>query len=118
MPVWSNCRIEVVTCDGEPPFVDDDCDVRIDADAVAVSYFDDQGPVVFVGSNDGSGHFELACRSRPRRATLHMFPDGTVLEGSWVENDVRGFHRILLGHVPAAGDGGGTATRGGEEGET
>ncbi len=95
MPVWSKCRIEVVTCEGAT-FVDDDCEVRIDAQGVAVSYFDDQGPVVFVGSNDGSGHFELSCRSRPRRATLHMLPDGRVLEGSWLEADARGFYRITL----------------------
>ena len=90
-------------CDGAPEFDDDDCEVRLEGAALTVSYFDDEGPVVFVGSASAErGHFELVCRSRPRRGTLRRSDDGHLLRGSWQEGDLRGRWEISLGPQPMA----------------
>ena len=96
MPRWTSCRIEVRRADGEPPFRDDDCDVALEAGRLIVSYFDDEGPVVFEAEEPESGPFELVCRSRPRLATLSLTPDRARLHGRWSERDLEGELTIFL----------------------
>ena len=89
--------------EGSPEFGDDDCEVRLEGNALTVSYFDDEGPVVFVGAASAEpGRFELVCRSRPRRGTLERSDDGHVLRGSWQEGDLQGCWEISLGPQPMA----------------
>ena len=72
------------------------CDVRLGERDIAISYFDDEGPLVFTGPNDGSGRFELHCRSRVRRASVRLAEDESRFEGSWSEDGEEGSWRILL----------------------
>ena len=96
MARWSGCQIRV-TGEAEP-FFDDDCDVQLEGDSLVVSYFDSEGPLVFVGSpSDGGTRFDLVCRSRPRRATLERSADGRSLEGRWTERELSGTLHIVLG---------------------
>lgn len=78
-------------------FEDDDCDVELEGDSLIVSYFDEEGPLVFVGtpSDDGT-RFDLVCRSRPRRGTLERSADGRFLEGQWSERELSGTWHITL----------------------
>ncbi|MEE9281749.1 MAG: hypothetical protein V3V67_16375 [Myxococcota bacterium] len=92
MSHWSGCRIEV-RAGGELEFADDDCDVRIESGKLTLTYFDDEGPVVFIG-REASGGFELVCRSRPRTATLRR--TGATLHGTWKERDQSGSWTIRL----------------------
>ncbi len=94
MPVWSACRLVLLSQDGSPVFECDDGEVRLDGTVLLVSYFDDQGPVVLAGPEEGDGHFRLVARSRPRTATLSRA--GDRLEGDWVEGDERGTWWIEL----------------------
>ncbi|MCE2391152.1 MAG: hypothetical protein J4G09_06660 [Proteobacteria bacterium] len=96
MPRWSNCRIEVRPADGDSPFRDDDCDVTLDEGRLIVSYFDDEGPLVFEAPEPETGPFELVCRSRPRRATLALSDDRARLHGRWRERDLEGEWTIFL----------------------
>ena len=107
MPRWTNCRIEVRRADGEPPFLDDDCDVALEAGRLIVSYFDDEGPVVFEApapeaAEPAPAPYELVCRSRPRVATLQASPDRSRLHGRWREGDLEGEWTILLPPAGAA----------------
>ncbi len=97
MPGWSRCKLELHDPGGDIVFEDDDCDVRIDPGRIRVSWFHEDGPVVFVGGNDGGGRFELVCRSRPRRGRLELRRAPDVLEGTWSEDGLEGGWRIELG---------------------
>ena len=93
MSIWSSCRIEVRA--GEAlAFEDDDCDVRLEAGKLTLTYFDSEGPLVFIGLEQEDGCFDLVCRSRPRRATLHR--NGNTLTGTWQEADATGAWTITL----------------------
>ncbi len=94
--VWEGCRVEVVPEAGASPFDDDDCDVRLEGDQLVVTYWDEDGVVVFDGNRDADGKFDLWCRSRPRRAELRFCEENRVLEGSWSERENRGSWRIEL----------------------
>lgn len=59
----------------EPAFEADDAEVWLEAAWILVSYFDDDGMVVFEGRADGEGGYELAARSRPWRAFLRPMAD-------------------------------------------
>ena len=93
MSVWSSCRIEVRAGDGLE-FEDDDCDVRLEDGKLTLTYFDTEGPLVFIGFEEEDGHFDLVCRSRPRRGTLHR--KGDTLTGTWQEQDESGRWTIAL----------------------
>ena len=94
MPRYLACRAEVGFDDGSPVFTDDDVDVEIEDGRMLLTYFDDQGAVVFQGREEAPGRYELIARSRPRRAQL--LHTGSVLEGSWQEGDSTGSLRIEL----------------------
>ncbi len=94
MPRFLACRAVVGFDDGSPVFTDDDVDVSIEDGRILLTYFDDQGAVVFEGREEAPGHYELTARSRPRRAQLRRTDD--VLEGSWREGNSTGSLRIEL----------------------
>jgi hypothetical protein len=96
---WTGCQVEVFADDGAVLFDDDDCDVRLREQILIVSYFDDEGPLVFEGRGSDDGSYELWCRGRPRKARLSLSPDQSRFEGAWIEGDERGSWRILLGEV-------------------
>ncbi len=94
MPRYLACRAEVGFDDGRPVFIDDDVDVEIEDGRMLLTYFDDQGAVIFQGREEAPGRYALIARSRPRRAQLQR--TGGVLEGSWREGDSTGSLRIEL----------------------
>jgi hypothetical protein len=93
---WSNCTVEIFAPDGTLERREADCDVRLGERDIVISYFDDEGPLVFSGPNDGSGRFDLHCRSRVRRVSMRLEEDESRLEGSWSEDGEEGSWRILL----------------------
>ncbi len=94
MPRFLACRAVVGFDDGSPVFTDEDVDVTIEDGRILLTYFDDQGPVVFEGREEAPGHYELTARSRPRKAQL--LRTGDLLDGSWQEDDSTGTLRIEL----------------------
>ncbi|MCL4500874.1 MAG: hypothetical protein M1438_03335 [Deltaproteobacteria bacterium] len=76
---------------------DDECIVRIEDGKIGISYdHEDDGNVIYKGKEEANGHFELKCESPKGQATLHRFPEGLLLEGSWVEEGFKGFWQIKL----------------------
>ena len=80
-----------------PVFEDDDVELKQQGDVLNVLYWDDEGPVVFGGTLQEDGRFDLVCRSRPRTATLRWADDRRSLEGTWWQGDERGTWTIVLG---------------------
>ncbi len=78
------------TASGAIVFSSDECDVRIEDTRLVVSYWDDDGAVVFAGRANEGGRFELWCRTRPIRAELAKSADGARLSGSWTQDDESG----------------------------
>ena len=72
------------------------CVVKIDDGKILVEYKIEYDTVQYVGEEKGQGHFELVCPARYGKASLHMFPDAVILEGSWIEGSDRGMWRIRL----------------------
>jgi hypothetical protein len=73
------------------------CEVKIEGDAIAVSYKTEGRYVVYEGQQIGSGHFSLDWREPSGgRATLHQVPNENTLEGWWMENGEEGMWRIDL----------------------
>ena len=93
MSSFSGCRVVVRYDDGREDFEDDDCDVRFEAGSVLVTYFDERGPVVMQGREEGA-EMELHARSRPR--VVRLVREGGVLEGTWRERGDTGSLRIEL----------------------
>lgn len=73
----------------------DDCVVKIENGSILVEYEDD-GIVQYVGKEIGDGHFSLVCPEKSGKASLHMFPESEILEGSWTEDGWRGMWKIKL----------------------
>jgi hypothetical protein len=96
MTIWEDARLETVYYDNAEAALNDSCDVRIDGNAIVVSYEGDEGPVVWKGSMKGQGHFELNSPGVNGRATLHMFENSEILEGYCDEDGYKGFWRIYL----------------------
>lgn len=97
MKTWSGCRVSVLDASGAVVASADDAEVSLDdAGELLVSFFDDDGPLVFHGCADPAGEFDLWCRGRPRRATLCFRADHSRLEGGWRERDATGTWRIEL----------------------
>ena len=82
---WSGCVIRVLDAKGAALFEDDDCDVRLDKNLLVVSYFDDEGALVFSGVRLDDGTFDLWCRGRVRRGRLAFSPERDALVGEWSE---------------------------------
>jgi hypothetical protein len=95
MPVWKNCRADILYYGDDAADMGEPCRVRTEEGWISVSY-DDDGVVEYVGYEKGPGHYELKCGGRSGRATLHRFPNGKILEGFWDEEGQRGMWRIRL----------------------
>ncbi len=61
-----------------------------------MKYKDGSNSIEYIGHSEGEGHYLLACPSVEGEATLHRFREGKILEGSWVENGIRGLWRLTL----------------------
>ena len=90
MGMWEKSVMTTAYLDSTETDINEDCEVRIDEKTIVVSYHDD-GPVIYKGGNDGTGHFELRCVERGGHASLHMFKNGRILEGYWIEGHEEGF---------------------------
>jgi hypothetical protein len=71
-------------------------EVRLGEGAIVVSYFDDEGAVIYRGTEVEPGHFKLEAPERNGRGTLHRFKDSIFLEGFWQEGGSLGMWRIQL----------------------
>lgn len=105
------CHIEVDALGDSEPFECDDAEVWVEAEAMLISYFDDEGIVVLEGwhadaseSTDASsratdaGDWTLAARSRPRRAFLRRMADAPGrYEGEIEEQGETAGWRLRLG---------------------
>jgi len=118
MTQYGGCRVVVEFDDGRATHEDDDADVQLEAapapgasepsapstDAMLVSYWDDQGPVVMAGARDEQGRFALTGRSRPRTALLRREGPRSFV-GTWSEGGAGGTLRVELPEAPQ-GEGG------------
>lgn len=93
--LWENSKMTTLYYDTTAASESYPCVVRISDSEILVEY-DDEGVVQYRGGNDGTGHFELRADAINGRATLHRFADARRLEGSWIEEGVRGMWRIEL----------------------
>lgn len=96
MPIWTNSKMSLLYYSEESGTEDYPCVVKIDESEILVEY-DDDGIRQYRGKNRGDGHFELHAPDIQGKASLHMFPGSSILEGSWVEGSYRGMWRIKLG---------------------
>lgn len=94
--IWNNSTYELLHSTAHRADMDEPCVVLIDGERIVVEYEED-GLRRYVGTNDGSGHFELNMEGGSGRATLHRFPESSLLEGSWIEGSESGMWRIHLG---------------------
>jgi len=76
------CDVEIEGCEEIDAFECDDAEVWVEADAILISYFDDDGIVVLEGwpekEEEAAGAtpgWRFSARSRPRRAFLRPMPD-------------------------------------------
>lgn len=96
MPIWNNCRVDILYYDDKAD-LDEQCEVKIEKDSIVFSYDPEgDGPVVYKGNNNGDGHFELKAPERNGQSSLHMSENGTILEGFWMEDGLKGMWRIRL----------------------
>jgi hypothetical protein len=75
--LYVDCRVEVDGWGDEEAFACDDAEVRIEAETIVISYFDEVGIVVLEGSPRAQGGWQLMARSRPRRAFLEPMGDSS-----------------------------------------
>lgn len=94
MPVWNNSRMTTLHYSSEPSS-QLDCIVKIEDEEILVGYTDG-GFCQYKGKSNGEGHFVLQAAGFNGRATLHMFKESSILEGSWEEDGSRGMWRIEL----------------------
>jgi len=80
---------------GSAASFDQPCKVTIDIEFITVSYDDAGQTWQYRGQAKGPGHYELQAEGFDGRATLHRFEGSNVLEGTWVEDGVRGMWRIV-----------------------
>ena len=86
---YSGCRVAVGAAADQPDFEDDDADLALGDGQLLLSYWDEQGAVVFAGVEARPGRFELTARSRPRRATLERAGPRRLV-GRWEEAGASG----------------------------
>jgi hypothetical protein len=97
LPAWERCRLTIWDDEDIVRWEDEDADVRLDDEQIVISYVDADGPVVWVGENDGRDRFELFTRSHVRRGVLELSEDGTTFDGVWSEREAEGTWRVVLG---------------------
>ena len=99
--LWNNSTMTHLFYDESEADEHEPCVVRLEEDVLVLEYDDEDGkgrPIraQYRGAEIGGGHFQLACAQTGGKATLHRFPDGCLLEGSWTEGGYRGMWRITL----------------------
>ncbi|PSF09004.1 hypothetical protein C7H09_08160 [Marinobacter fuscus] len=77
-------------------YEDEPCQVRIGEKDIVVDYEEDGKRILYRGHERGAGHYELTSEQVKGRATLHRFEGSNILEGSWIEDGVRGMWKIRL----------------------
>lgn len=95
MPSFSGCRVTVEYDDGRPAHEDDDSDLQLGEGRLLLSYWDEQGVVVWVGSESEPGRYDLSARSRPRQGTLRR-EGPRSFAGSWREGEASGRLRVEI----------------------
>jgi hypothetical protein len=96
MMIFTN-SIMTTLYNGETPALENQpCTVRFSDTEILIEYKQGGELVHYRGVNDGSNHFKLKGPWSKCEATLHMFPKGKCLEGSWVEEQRRGMWKIWL----------------------
>lgn len=93
MNLYSNSKMDSVFSYSDERL---DCEVKIGENDIVVSYKDDRGVVIYKGKEIGQGHYELKCPERNGEGSLHIFPEGKILDGYWIEEGDEGFWRIFL----------------------
>lgn len=98
MAIWNNSKMTTVYFSDSDASENCDCVVKIANGKILVEY-DDAGLVQYVGEEKGQGHFVLSCAAVSGKASLHMFANSEILEGSWIEDGYRGMWKIMLAKV-------------------
>ena len=83
------CKVEYFYDDSYDSQV---CEVIISPDKIVI---EEEHGVIWTGINDGSGHFHLVNENNDT-ASLHMFTNGKILEGFWIESGEQGMWRIHI----------------------
>ena len=99
--LWNNSTMTHLYYDTEEADEHAPCVVRLDDNGLLVEYDDEDDAdkpfrAQYRGTDAGDGHFQLDCAQTGGKATLHRFPGGSLLEGSWTEGGCRGMWRITL----------------------
>ena len=94
MEIYNHCTMTTLY-HSEDPSENGSRVVKLDKDRILVEY-EDGGQVQYEGKGNGEGHFELNGVGFHGRASLHMFPGSSVLEGTWVEEGYHGMWRIKV----------------------
>lgn len=89
-----NAKMDTFRINSSASF-DEPCKVTIDNEFITVVYDHGGQSWKYRGQEKGPGHYELQAEGFVGRATLHRFEDSNVLEGTWVEEGVRGMWRIV-----------------------
>ena len=98
MTIWNNSKMTTIYFSNSDALENSDCVVKIEKKKILVEY-EDNGIVQYVGEERGLGHFDLSCPSVSGKASLHMFANSEILEGSWIEGSYRGMWKIKLAHA-------------------
>lgn len=86
MTIWNNSKMTTVYFSDADVLENYDCVVKIDNGKILVEYKEDDDDIVqYVGEEKGQGHFELGYPAVSGKASLHMFANSEILEGSWIE---------------------------------
>ena len=89
-------KMDTVFYDETPAYEGEECEIKINGDEIVVSYKDEDGVVIYRGTDEGHGHFVLECPERNGKAVLHQIRNSKYLEGFWREEGDEGFWRITL----------------------
>ena len=98
--IWKNSKLACVYYGKDAADENWPCTVKIENGEILVEY-DNDGLVQYAGKEKGTGYFELASDQVNGKATLHQRPSSLILEGSWVENSLRGMWLIELANFEA-----------------
>ncbi len=94
------CRVDVDERSDRETFSDPDAEAWLEPGSILVSYYDEDGMVIFDGVEAEDGGYSLSARSRPWRADLRpMADDPGVLAGMIEAPDESFAWRLRLGNA-------------------
>lgn len=70
------------------------CKVTINSKFITVAYDDAGQTWQYRGQALGPGYYNLQAEGFDGRATLHCFEGSNVLEGTWIQDGIRGMWRM------------------------